>query len=148
MSKKAKDALKQELFRKPPPGYRTATPREQQELDAQGSSSMILSGQLRECSLEIVAAQKTIEAAKLRSQDVLKQLGLLNSQVTQTNKRLGLEGKNGDVLCPDSTRSFILVDPSKRLEQLPPPSAPKAKIIPPKVSLIKGGKAIEGIEKK
>jgi hypothetical protein len=149
MSKKdAVVARKQEIFQKPPEGYRMATPEEQQELDNQGKMSMILNGQLRECNLEAVAAQKTIEVAKLRSQEVLKQLGLLNSQVTQTNKRLGLEGKNGDVLCPDSTRSFILTDPSKRIEQLPPPSAPKAKIVPPKVSLIKGGEAIEGIEKK
>lgn len=102
--------MTQELMTKPPPGYRFATLEEKQEIMEAGMALHIYSSQVGQFNAQIEAAQEKLRRA-------LTELQLAQAQDAALLKKLGLDGKPGN-LHGVGKQILILVDPKKRVERL------------------------------
>ena len=113
--------MKQDIFAKPPPGYRKATPQEQQAIMDCGMMLQLTNARAGQCRAEL-------EAAQLRLQKALSEAALASNQQSDLFRGLKLDGKPGDIHGSDNG-VIILEDKSKRLEVWPPPpAAPQVKL--------------------
>lgn len=96
-----------ELFPKPPPGYRPATPEEELEILKRGTVINSAENTLRRCEAEI-------RAAKLEMQSANRQLAQSREALSSLHAKLGIAGAPGDLTSGPDGKMYILADKAKR----------------------------------
>lgn len=115
----------EELFPKPPDGYRLATPEERCKILESGMAIQTWQMKMRQIEAEIGEAKAVIQAKQFELKEANSQLAIAIQQSDALNATLKVDRKRGSMHAAGN-QIFILEDPAKRLDELPlPAKAPK-----------------------
>ena len=108
---------KSEVFPKPPPGYRSATPEEELEILKRGTVISNAQNTIKRCSAEI-------RAATLETQQAKREIAQSQSVLQALQRKLGIEGVPGDLVNGPDGKLYVLADKAARDAAVKPAEVP------------------------
>jgi len=119
-------ARKQDLFARPPEGYRFATPEESRFINDQGSQMLLVRAKMDTQAARMEQHSAQLELARRDAASLIGQLQRLQKDIAAYNRdKIRVEDLPGDIIEREDGSIIICVDPKKRLDaKKRPPTAP------------------------